>query len=110
MLFTPNVDILNRKYELNNNGEIDHGIIINKSKNFSINKKENKKNNNNENLINNNKENLLLNSDIENIDENIINDMEKNYGYKKDYIKRCIVSKEINYCYATYFLLLNSSK
>ena len=110
MLFTPNVDILNRKYELNNNGEIDHGIIINKSKNFSINKKENKENNNNENLINNNKENLLLNSDIENIDENIINDMEKNYGYKKDYIKRCIMSKEINYCYATYFLLLNSSK
>ena len=32
ILFDENINILNRQYELNNNGEIDHGVLINRSK------------------------------------------------------------------------------
>ena len=43
------------------------------------------------------------------LDENIVIIME-NFGYKKEYIQKCIINNDINYCFATYYLLLNSSK
>ena len=42
------------------------------------------------------------------LDEKIIKNMEY-YGYKKEYIQKCIINNELNYCHATYYLLLNSS-
>jgi len=162
ILFDENINILNRQYELNNNGEIDHGILINrskmssscsnrlneggnkntkreendfkdksksKSKDISINnineEKEIKKitESNSKKLINNsNKEkelNVLLRSrgnasfsmnsfnNEEILDENVLQSVEK-FGYKKDYVKKCVVNNEINYCTATYYLLLNN--
>ena len=43
------------------------------------------------------------------IDENILKNME-NFGYKKEYIQKCITNNDINYCSATYYLLSSSSE
>ena len=143
ILFEQDVNALNRQYELNNNGEIDHGVIINNSNEKAIknNLKEHNKegNENKNNLINNNNEienkekekfikinnskiacdsnrnkynNMNLNLTYPStmiLDENIMKNME-NLGYKKDYIQKCILNNELNYCHATYYLLLNSTE
>ena len=44
----------------------------------------------------------------ENLDESVIENVEK-LGYKKDYVKKCVINNEINYCTATYYLLLNNT-
>ena len=169
ILFEQDANALNRQYELNNNWEIDHGVIIN---NINDNVNENKidnipkesnyiSNNDNFNLENNNinkdndykknKNDLFIkiekndfkiensneienvskankkiphdstrnknnneNSNIPNsnsmtVDENVIKSMDT-LGYKKEYIRKCILNNDINYCFATYYLLLNSSK
>jgi len=157
ILFDENINILNRQYELNNNGEIDHGVLINRSKmssscsnkligdgnkntkreelkdkNKSKSKEKNNKEifieeeqikklseNNSKNLININKEKennihnrnintMLTNNSTTIFDENVIKNME-NFGYQKDYIQKCIINNEINYCTATYYLLLNNA-
>ena len=123
--FTPKARDLNRNYELNNNQEIDNGIIIlsNDSEEKEKEKEKGKKekslydgsynskfhskkfsplgeleyNNNFENKNNVNKKNNIIN---EKILENI-----KKLGYDKEYIKKCINNKEFNYGTATYKLL-----
>ena len=156
ILFDENINILNRQYELNNNGEIDHGVLINRSKmssscsnklmdegnkntkreelkdkNKSKSKEKNIKEifteeeqdkklteNNSKKIININKEKgnnihdrnintMLTNNSTTILDENIIKNME-NLGFQKDYVQKCITNNEINYCSATYFLLLNN--
>ena len=165
ILFEQDANALNRQYELNNNWEIDHGVIIN-----NINDNENKIDNipkennyifNNDNIIlennyinkddykknknelfikvekndfkmensdendtdnkankkipsastrnkNNNENSIIPNSNSMTVDENIIKNMDI-LGYKKEYIQKCIINNDINYCFATYYLLLNSS-
>ena len=126
-LFSENTKVLNRQYELNNNGEIDHGILIkfNDSKNKE---KSNEKFNNNSNIVNdvlndNNKseefekDNLKISkkdskrnisslTDSSTIDENILKTME-NFGYKREDVQRYLLNNEFNYVTATYFLLSN---
>jgi hypothetical protein len=126
-LFSENTKVLNRQYELNNNGEIDHGILIkfNDSKNKEM---SNEKNNNNSNIVNdvlsdNNKseefekDNLKISkkdskrnisslTDSSTIDENILKTME-NFGYKREDVQRYLLNNEFNYVTATYFLLSN---
>jgi hypothetical protein len=41
------------------------------------------------------------------VDENIIKIME-NFGYKRDYIYKCLYNNELNYATATFFLLSNN--
>ena len=156
ILFDENINILNRQYELNNNGEIDHGVLINRSKMSSScsnrlidgnkntkreelkdkSKSKSKEKNNNEifeeeeqikkcNEINHKKlDNIDKEKEKENkiqkrniniiktnndkiiLDENVIKNMEK-LGYQKNYVEKCILDNEINYCSATYYLLLN---
>ena len=161
ILFDENINILNRQYELNNNGEIDHGVLINRSKmssscsnrlieenkntkreeelikdkckskskdlnnNIEIEEEQVKKlsENNSKKIINFSKDkdynipfrnkgsifhsfNTFTNEEI--LDEEIIKKVES-FGYKKDYIKKCIANNEINYCSATYYLLLNNT-
>ena len=43
------------------------------------------------------------------LDENIMKTMES-LGYKRDYTQKCILNNELNYCHATYYLLLNSTE
>ena len=156
ILFDEKINILNRQYELNNNGEIDHGVLINRSNmtsksnntnhNDNLQKKNVSKDKNIEaqpaqnteddkskkiisgsnskksiniskdkeiNVPNRNKGNylnsMLTYSSTAIIDENILKNME-NFGYKKEYIQKCITNNEINYCSATYYLLSNSSE
>ena len=153
ILFDQDTNALNRQYELNNNGEIDHGVIISNTngkkintnkdnKEGEINMNEDSKNDikqNNYNLYNKiernklnlekeknikiNKEKLLYDSKRNKhnnnstlaypstmiLDEKVIKSME-NLGYKKEYIQKCILNNELNYCHATYYLLLNSSE
>ena len=159
ILFDEKINILNRQYELNNNGEIDHGILINRSNmssrsnNINANAKkdnEQKSSNSKENKIEaqpaqntevektkkilscsnskksininkekelnvpnrnkgNNMNSMLTYSSTAILDENILKYME-NFGYKKEYIQKCITNNEVNYCTATYYLLSNSSE
>ena len=155
ILFDEKINILNRQYELNNNGEIDHGVLINRSNmtsrsnntnNENLQKKNNSKENNIEaqpaqntedekpkkilscsnskkfiniskekgiNVPNRNKGNnlnsMLTYSSTAIIDENILKIME-NFGYKKEYIQKCITNNDVNYCSATYYLLSSSSE
>jgi serine/threonine protein kinase len=128
-LFSENTKVLNRQYELNNNGEIDHGILIkfNDSKNKEM---SNEKNNNNSNIVNdvlsdNNKseefekDNLKISkkdskrnisslTDSSTIDETILKTME-NFGYKREDVQKYLLNNEFNYVTATYFLLSNSN-
>ena len=161
ILFDENINILNRQYELNNNGEIDHGVLINRSKmssscsnrlieenkntkreeelikdkskskskdlnnNIEIEEEQIKKlsENNSKKIINISKDkeynipfrnkgstfhsfNTFTSEEI--LDDDVIKKVES-FGYKKDYIKKCIANNEINYCSATYYLLLNDT-
>ena len=152
LFFDEKVNILNRQYELNNNGEIDHGVLINQSNltSRSINndnlmrmdaivKNENYENpqnskekeekqkfitsKNSKNYINSD---IYLNKGMPNrnqgnivvslpttsstivIDENVLKIME-NFGYKKEYVQRCITNNDVNYCSSTYYLLTSFS-
>ena len=155
ILFDEKINILNRQYELNNNGEIDHGVLINRSNMTSRSNNTNnneisqkvknvsKENNiedqvaqniedekpkkilscnNSKKFINankkkelniqnrnqgNNMNSMLTYSSTTIIDENILKNMEI-FGYKKEYIQKCLTENEINYCSATYYLLSNS--
>ena len=119
--FSPKTKDLNRNYELNNNQEIDNGIVIlsydsdeniknkspyegsynskfhsklfspKKEKVYNSNKSDNKNNNNNNN------ENNFINTKV-------LEKME-NLGYDKEYVKNCLNKKEFNYATATYRLL-----
>ena len=56
----------------------------------------------------NNEFQIIPKSNSMTVDENIIKSMDA-LGYKKEYIQKCIINNDINYCFATYYLLLNSS-
>ena len=160
IFFDLKINILNRQYELNNNAEIDHGVLINRTKmsstrsnklnegykntlkeedlkekskskskdandNIDIEEEQIKKfsennfkkiiNNNKEkenDIINRNKGNIMNYTNTFNIEEILNEDAVKNvekFGYDKDYIKKCVINNEINYCFATYYLLLNNN-
>ena len=57
---------------------------------------------------NNNENSIIPNSNSMTVDENVIKSMDI-LGYKKEYIQKCIINNDINYCFATYYPLLNSS-
>ncbi len=119
--FTSKVKEINRIYELNNNGEIDNGVVI------SIDSNDKKYNNNISpspyiNDSYNSKDNykfisphieleLNLNSAIEGkenkkeINEEALKEINK-LGYSKSYIKECINNNEKNYATTSYFLLV----
>ena len=143
ILFEQDANALNRQYELNNNEEIDHGVIISNS-----NEKKNKKSLSEDNKEENEKKDYIINNYCDNekkekvkyikinkskincdsnrnkynnmisnltcpstmiLDENIMKTMES-LGYKRDYTQKCILNNELNYCHATYYLLLNSTE
>ena len=127
--FPPKVRDLNRNYELNNNQEIDNGIVIspqeseekvkkNKSPcEESYNSKKyskqfspvNELENNNVNINNNTNKGGDSNKK-KNLECNVFNEKAleylENLGYKKDYVKNCITNKEFNYATASYMLLI----
>ena len=103
-------------YELNNNCEVDNGIIINsqtdtissKSSNSSIYINKNIKDNNgfffDENSIT--KEKKEINRTKNNNNERILNQIEL-LGYDKKYVKDCVKNNILCHASAAYFLMLN---
>ena len=102
----------NIQYELSNNGDFDNGLIkTQKEEDF---KKENEKI---EKVIENKSKNekKWVNSPRESdsedeedkieINQDIVDKIEKEVGYKKSYIIECINKNKINYATATYYLL-----
>ena len=128
--FNDNANILNRNYELNNNGEIDHGILINHSEKIDIeaNQKESESTINNiddeiaisppgekkkivDSDFSSNKNSQrnftsLTNSSTQLIDEGILKMLE-GLGFDKEYLQRSLTNNELNYGTAGYFLLSN---
>jgi serine/threonine protein kinase len=102
----------NIQYELSNNGDFDNGLIKTqkeedfKKENEKIEKVIENKSNNEKKWVNSPRE-----SDSEDeidkieINEDIIDKIEKEVGYKKSFIIECINKNKINYATATYYLL-----
>jgi serine/threonine protein kinase len=95
-----------RLYELNNNHEIDNGIMIysqllpdfvNDHQNFEEISMDEKTENKPTNEID---------TQIKGKRDKILSQME-NFGFSIDYLLTCLKNNELNYCTATYFLLTN---
>ena len=114
IIFSNKAKELNMIYELNNNGEIDNGILINSKTNST---RSNKLNNLKENELiyedniksNNNcyKKNNLVNKK-ERIE--FLLDKIELMGYDKNYSRKIIENNELSQVYALYFLLDNYDK
>ena len=97
---------------MSNNGDFDNGLIKTqkeedfKKENEKIEKVIENKSNNEKKWVNSSRE-----SDSEDeidkieINEDIIDKIEKEVGYKKSFIIECINKNKINYATATYYLL-----
>ena len=110
----------NMLYELNNNCEVDNGIIINsrsntlssRSENNNMDLKKDIKNNKKlvmkDNDYNQNKEKKInkKNGKNEKNVEKILNQLE-NLGYNKKYVKKCIKNNILCHASAAFFLMLN---
>ena len=105
---------LNRNYELNNNQEIDNGVVITPN---DSDEKEKKVENNLFNISYNNKfQNRHIsppneyNEYFEDNNESEINekalDMLQNLGYKKSYVKKYLTKNEFNYATTSYNLIV----
>ena len=117
MIFGEKPKEFNMFYELNNNGEVDNGILIN-SKTNTTSSVESYKNNINENkiyskkLINSTRYNSKNNSserkkyNDKGYDFKILNKIEK-MGYSKEYVVSCMKKKELCHATSLYFLLEN---
>ena len=115
--FSPKTKDLNRNYELNNNQDIDNGIVILSNDSDEKGKKEETPIEGSHNSKINNKHFAPMvkiefnkkDSNDEDKDCNAINNkiLEKIeiLGYNKEYIKYCLIKKEFNYATATYRIL-----
>ncbi len=106
----------NIKYELSNNQDFDNGIIKTqkdedlKHQNEKIEKIEFKENIGGNNNYNKNytekwNEDSVEDDDVVKIDEKIVNEIEKNVGFDKNYVINCLKKNVINYATSTYYLL-----
>ena len=101
-----------RLYELNNNNEIDNGIMIytekSNSSSNSIQSKDNKLFFINTNLNKDNAKNEKNSNKNKTSDhykkEKILNQLEE-FGYNKEYMIRCLKNNELNYATASYFIM-----
>ena len=119
--FTSKVKEINRIYELNNNGEIDNGVVISMDSNdkkYNNNISPSPYNNDSFNFKDNykfisaqNELELNLNYGIDEkenkkeINEEALKEIDK-LGYSKSYIKDCLNNNEKNYATTSYFLLV----
>ena len=109
IIFSNKTKELNMIYELNNNEEIDNGILINSRTNTSRSNKLNisqEINYNDNNYIIKNKNNLH-NKLNEKEKINYILDKIEIFGYNKEYAAKIIDNNELSHIYAVYFLLSN---
>ena len=119
--FSVKVKELNRIYELNNNGEIDNGIVISMDSNekqfynnispspYNLGSFFSKGNSKAISPINELEDNLSskreLKENKKEIIEDALNEISK-LGYLKPYVRECLNNNEKNYATASYFLLV----
>ena len=119
--FSVKVKELNRIYELNNNGEIDNGIVISMDSNekqfynnispspYNVGSFFSKGNSKAISPINELEDNLSskreLKENKKEIIEDALNEISK-LGYLKPYVRECLNNNEKNYATASYFLLV----
>jgi serine/threonine protein kinase len=122
--FNKKIKEYNRLYELNNNGEVDNGVLINSKTQSSINMTDrsdkSKKDIFNLNISNNNSFIIKDLNDSKNINKknsddeldktvkinNILAQM-KIMGYNKDYVLDCVKRNELCHASAVYYLMMN---
>ena len=103
IIFSNKTKELNMLYELNNNEEIDNGIIINSKTNST---RSNKLNISQEYDFINNNNNV---NEKEKINDNILDKIEE-LGYNREFASNIIETNELSHVYAIYFLLNNYDK
>ena len=123
--FGGKVKEFNVNYELNNNEEIDNGMLINSKNSECFNEEKNNNNNSKLNIKNNDiteseiKNNCFIK--IRNVkDKNGLNhinttliinelfvDMVVNLGYNKEYVLKCLENNELNQATTAYYLFSN---
>ena len=98
---------LNIQYELSNNGDFDNGLIKTEKQEDFL--KENEKI---EKMFEikkgkkwKNKEKYDDEYNVKNPRKDLLEKIEKEVGYKSDYVSKCLQKNKINYATATYFLL-----
>jgi serine/threonine protein kinase len=116
--FAAKVKEINYNYELNNNCEIDNGIIISQNESKNSSKKifspliiENSNKNSAKNVFKNkifSSEKNNETNDFEEINLNAIKEMEK-FGFNKEFVKNCIKTNENNYATTGYYLIVKYS-
>ena len=130
MTFSRKIKEFNRLYELNNNGEVDNGVLINSKTQSSINMTDRSSSKNeaiginlnistssHEDFAENNKNKINNKSKNENkkVDEeaekkikinNILNQMAL-MGYDKKYVFECVKNNELCHASAVYYLMMN---
>ena len=107
MIFNNKVKEFNLNFEVNNNQEVDNGMII-KTQSDNVSSSSSMNNSLSLNDIskdfieekNNNKKNEL------NIDKNILNEIEQ-YGYDKKYVLNCIENNKLCHASTVFYLLKN---
>ena len=111
--FANKVREFNMNYELNNNGELDNGMLINtKTETVSTSIKNNTLNNQNEFFIDevisnkNLQSDYLKNENEKDKMENIFNKIQ-NLGYDINYVKECLKNNKICHATAVYYLMMN---
>ena len=102
MIFNNKVKEFNLNFEVNNNQEVDNGMII-KTQSDNVSSSSLSLNDISKDFIeekNNNKKNEL------NVDKNILNEVEQ-YGYDKKYVLNCIENNKLCHASTVFYLLKN---
>ena len=125
LTFNKKIKEYNRLYELNNNGEVDNGVLINSKTQSSINMtdRSNKSKNDMFNLNISNTNSFILrdlndsskNDNKKNGDDEVDKTMKINnileqmkiMGYNKEYVLDCVKRNELCHASAVYYLMMN---
>ena len=108
ILFSNKVKEYNLNYELNNNGELDNGMLINTQSDISNTISSTSRNLNSSNYYLNNYVNDICKNNINEKDkkDKILNQLE-NLGYDKNYVINCLNNNIICHATTVYYLMMN---
>ena len=108
ILFSNKVKEYNLNYELNNNGELDNGMLINTQSDISNSISSTSRNLNTSNYYYNNYVNDNSKNNINEKDkkEKILNQLQ-NLGYEKNYVINCLNNNIICHATTVYYLMMN---
>ena len=106
MIFNNKVKEFNLNFEVNNNQEIDNGMIIKTHSDMSISSESSFFSSDFKDDDDNNVINKFDDENNNNIDMNILNEMEQ-FGYDKNYVLSCIENNKLCHATTVFYLLKN---